>query len=72
MGNTTGKPIKVSLRLNGEAVIKEKGKDVIDSAIIVNRNTLYEAVALSRPVSGVLELTASQPGLEVYTFTFGG
>lgn len=72
MGNTTQKPIKVKLRLNGELVVKEKGRDVMNSVITVNRHALYEAVVLPRSGNGILELTASAPGLEVYTFTFGG
>lgn len=72
MGNSTAFPITVKLSLNGELVEKEKGKDVVNSTITVDRNRLYEAIILPHNSSGILQLTASAPGLEVYTFTFGG
>jgi hypothetical protein len=71
MGNTTNKNIHVTLLLNGKKVIAEKGKDVKDSSIEVNKHTLYEAVILNKPESGILTITSSTPGLEIYTFTFG-
>ena len=71
MGNKTNRSIKVTLRLNGESVINEKGNDVVNSVIDVNKHTLYNAIILPHPASGILELTVSEPGLEVYTFTFG-
>ncbi|MHB1947606.1 MAG: cytochrome c biogenesis protein DipZ [Gammaproteobacteria bacterium] len=72
MGNTTGFPIEVKLMLNGQPVTHEKGKDVVNSRLIVKNNRLYEAIVLPHPSSDILQLTASAPGLEVYTFTFGG
>jgi hypothetical protein len=71
MGNTTDKEIKVKLLLNGVKLTDEKGRDVEDSSIDVNRSTLYEAIVLAQPGSGVLQVISSSPGLEVYTFTFG-
>lgn len=71
MGNSTGKAIQVNLLLNGESVVNEKGKDVKDSSIRVQDHALYEAIVLPHTGSGILELIASDPGLEVYTFTFG-
>ena len=71
MGNTGTQPINVKLVLDGHAVSTEKGKDVVDSNIVVNGHSLYEAIVLNEPASGVLELVPSIPGLEIYTFTFG-
>jgi cytochrome c biogenesis protein CcdA/thiol-disulfide isomerase/thioredoxin len=71
MGNQSENPIVVKLLLNGKNVIAEKGKDVSDSSIIVNKHTLYEAVSLDHTTSGILQVMPSSPGLEVYTFTFG-
>jgi len=71
MGSATGKPIQVKLALNGESVVNGKGKDVANSMIIVSRHTLYNAISLNTPQSAILELITNDPGLEMYTFTFG-
>lgn len=71
MGSRTGKPILVQILLNGEKVVSGKGRSVVDSAITVNQHTLYEIISLNQFSNGILQLTASDPGLEVYTFTFG-
>ncbi|CEG58324.1 cytochrome c biogenesis protein DipZ [Legionella fallonii] len=71
MGNATNKTIRVNLLLNGKKIEIEKGKDVENSSIDVNKNTIYEALVFTQPRSGILQLTASSPGLEIYTFTFG-
>lgn len=71
MGNNTKKPIQVKLLLNGKPLTSNKGKDVIDSSILVDRHSLYEAVVLPQSGSGLLELSPNEPGLELYTFTFG-
>ncbi len=71
MGSVTGKPIQIKLLLNGESVINEKGKDVINSVVTVSQHKLYELIDLSTSESGLLQLMASGPGLEMYTFTFG-
>jgi len=71
MGSATGFSIDVKLLLNGQPVTSEKGKDVVNSRITVKNNRLYEAVVLPHPSSDILEIIASAPGLEVYTFTFG-
>lgn len=71
MGSTTHKPINVKLVLNGDSVIKESGKDVVNSNILVDKHTLYEAIVLNKTNSSILEVVSSAPGLAVYTFTFG-
>lgn len=71
MGSANNKPIKVKLFLNGEQLIDEKGKDVSDSSIVVNRHALYEVIDLKHLNDGLLQIITSEPGLELYTFTFG-
>jgi len=73
MGTTDGKPVKVSLKLDGAPLVKKTdGKDVHKSTVTVERHTLYELVSLPSSKEGLLEITAQQPGLEIYAFTFGG
>lgn len=61
MGSATIFPIKVKILFNGQT-IKE---------ITVDKHQLYETLSLKNVTDGVLQLIAEQPGLEVYTFTFG-
>src|SRR5579872_2012653 len=71
MGSASGQPVKVKVLLNGEPVINGKGKDVIDSRVMVSKHTLYEVLDLPHFDSGILQIIPETPGLEVYTFTFG-
>ncbi len=71
MGANNKKPIKLQLLLNGKKLEQGKGKDVESSAVLVDKHALYELVALKEPDSGLLEIIATQPGVEIYTFTFG-
>lgn len=70
MGAPQG-PVRVTLRLNGEKLLTDKGSDVSNSEITVERNQLYSLVQFNRFSNGIIELTADGPGLEIYTFTFG-
>jgi cytochrome c biogenesis protein CcdA/thiol-disulfide isomerase/thioredoxin len=63
LGTETGKPINVTLSLNGEVV---GGKITVDS------HRLYELIDQKNAVNSLLEITADAPGLEAYAFTFGG
>ncbi len=71
MGNSTDKPITVKLKLDGNNLSVNKGKDVVNSGLKVNQHTLYETIAFNQSNNGVLQVITSEPGLEVYTFTFG-
>jgi cytochrome c biogenesis protein CcdA/thiol-disulfide isomerase/thioredoxin len=71
MGNGSAKPIKVKLLLNGEPLIEVQGKDVKSSTVLVDKHSIYEIIAAKQFSSGILELIATEPGLEIYTFTFG-
>lgn len=72
LGSTDGKPVKVSLKLNGQILRDGAGKDVRDGALTVTKETLYELVKLDGAKNAVLELTAESAGLQAYAFTFGG
>ncbi len=61
MGSAAQHPINVKLVLNGK----------FNSSINVNAHTLYAAIALNNSDGGILQVVPSEPGLEVYTFTFG-
>lgn len=61
MGTSNNKTISVEVRLNG----------AMQSNIKVDKHRLYDALQFSSPEEGELELTATDAGLEVYTFTFG-
>ncbi len=71
MGSTTDHSIPVTLLLNGHPVIKEKGTDVINSVVTVSNHRLYHVIEFDTAQSGTLELISHDPGLEMYTFTFG-
>ncbi len=61
----------VTLALNDKPVTQFAGKDVHNSEVTVSNNQLYSLLDFSSATDGVLELTATEPGLEMYTFTFG-
>ncbi len=61
LGKQGSAPIQVRVLLGGKRV-KE---------ITVTRHDLYTLLSMPAVSSGELELQASAPGLEVYTFTFG-
>jgi cytochrome c biogenesis protein CcdA/thiol-disulfide isomerase/thioredoxin len=71
IGSKTGTPIQVKIKLDGENIVLGKGDDVINSSINVIGHTLYNVVSLNKYGSGLLEITALEPGLEFYSFTFG-
>ena len=68
---TTGKPVTVKLLLNGEKNLDESGKDVTNGLMTVSGHRLYTIATLKREGEGIVELTAANPGLEIFTFTFG-
>ena len=71
LGSASGKPLQVSVRLNGEAVGANAGKDAPGGVVSVERNTLYELIDQKAPRNGLLEIRTDAPGLEAYAFTFG-
>lgn len=71
LGTSSGKPVHVSVRLNGEAVGAYAGKDAPAGAVTIERNTLYELIDQKTPNNSLLEIQSDAPGLEAYAFTFG-
>lgn len=69
LGTATGKPINVALLLNGKT--ESLGKDAKGGLLRVGGHQLYELVEQPTFQNSLLELTATQPGLEAYAFTFG-
>jgi len=67
----TKKPVTVKFLLNGKPLTADQGKDVKNSELRVNQNRLYSVVHLTTGDEGILEIIAKDPGLAVYTFTFG-
>lgn len=54
--------VEVNILLNGKPVT---------GVLRVQGHLLYDLIHLQKEDSGILEMIASQPGLEIYTFTFG-
>lgn len=71
LGNTQGKPVHVTLKLNGEPVGGNAGKDAPNGALTIDRHTLYELIDQKTPKNSLLEIDVGEPGLEAYAFTFG-
>jgi len=72
MGSANDKPIKLKVLLNGKPIsTNNAGEDVKSSELIVKDHRLYRVVNLPSSTTGTLEIQALDPGLEVYTFTFG-
>ena len=71
LGTRDGKPVKARITLNGEPLGASAGKDISDGTLTVKNHTLYELVNQSSVKNSLLEITAIEPGLEAYAFTFG-
>lgn len=67
MGNSTAKPIKVKVILTDE----QSGKKLQESSILVDKYSIYELISELKFINGYLQIMASEPGVKVYTFTFG-
>jgi cytochrome c biogenesis protein CcdA/thiol-disulfide isomerase/thioredoxin len=72
MGSRTKNNVPVSLLLNGKPLlITQQGRSVINSQLVVDKYFLYEAISLPKFSHGVLQITPQEPGLDIYTITFG-
>jgi cytochrome c biogenesis protein CcdA/thiol-disulfide isomerase/thioredoxin len=71
LGTASGRPVHVTVRLNGEAVGINAGKDAPGGVATINLNTLYELIDQKTPKNSLLEIQSDAPGLEAYAFTFG-
>ncbi len=63
MDSQSHQPIHIKLTLNGEHLISTKGEDVINSGLVVTTHKTYHVVNRQYPSSGILEMTADEPGL---------
>lgn len=70
-GNRQNAAATLTLTLNGKALGKAHGKDVVRNQLIIDRYTLYELVSQETPQEGTLTLTTDTGEVELYTFTFG-
>jgi cytochrome c biogenesis protein CcdA/thiol-disulfide isomerase/thioredoxin len=61
MGSINNEPIKVQVLLNNKPI----------GVVTVTNQKLYEMASFATPTNGELTLIISQPGVELYTFTFG-
>lgn len=72
LGNSTGSPIDLTLKLNGKVVDKNNaGKDATAGVVRVDSHRLYELINQDNTASGLLEIDVPTSGLEAYAFTFG-
>ncbi|HVV69003.1 MAG TPA: cytochrome c biogenesis protein DipZ [Gammaproteobacteria bacterium] len=71
MGNTTHKPLRVKVLLNGQPIGAEGGADVQNSEVTVTAQRLYEVAGFPEVATGEITLIIEDPGVELYTFTFG-
>lgn len=64
-------PAEVKVLLNGKQIGINLNKTSINNAVKVTHHGLYLLIEQKQPAQGILEVIATTPGLEVYTFTFG-
>ncbi|CAM3057917.1 cytochrome C biogenesis protein [Legionella steigerwaltii] len=67
MGNSSASPIKVKVIVTDE----QSGKKLQESSILIDKYSIYELVSQKKFTSGYLQIIATEPGVKVYTFTFG-
>ncbi len=72
MRSTDGSPHPVEILLNGTPVSEEqKGEDVTDGIVTVQKDRLYKLIKLPNAGRELLELRFPEGNIEVYAFTFG-
>lgn len=71
LGSSSNKPAHAQLMLNNKPLAKSAGKDAPDGKFSVEHYMLYELVNQPEAKEGTLTITADEPGLKAYAFTFG-
>jgi thiol-disulfide isomerase/thioredoxin len=69
MASANKKTIKAKILFNGAPI--NLGADVKNGEVLVKESQLYEILNLPKIGEGLLEITASDAGLQAYAFTFG-
>ena len=65
-------PAEITILLDGKPLSSEyAGEKVVDGKIIVDEPDLYNIISSNEASSHLLELEITNPGFEIYTFTFG-
>ncbi|WP_454784348.1 cytochrome c biogenesis protein DipZ [Legionella sp. WA2024007413] len=67
MGNNTVNPITVKVIVTDPS----SGKKLQERTIVVDKYSLYELISQKKFTNGYLQIITSEPGVKVYTFTFG-
>jgi cytochrome c biogenesis protein CcdA/thiol-disulfide isomerase/thioredoxin len=67
LGSENGAVVHAHIKVDG----KNLAADAPDGVLTVQNHRLYEIVRLDAIHEGTMTLTADQPGLEAYAFTFG-
>lgn len=70
LGVASAQPQKITLKLNGQSLGSNAGKDVRNDSVAITGHALYELVSQPMPQNAILEIHAT-PGVEAYAFTFG-
>jgi hypothetical protein len=70
LGTEGNQPVK-AITLNGDPLRDAASKDAPGGSLTVKQHTLFELIAQKSPTNGMLEITATAPGLEAYACTFG-
>jgi hypothetical protein len=71
LGTTTQKTVHVHIALKGRVMEKSFGVDAAMGNVVVDHEALYELINLDALDEGILDITADEPGLKAYAFTFG-
>lgn len=71
LGAPEDKTIRASITIDGKAPGEAAGKDAPGGVLTVRGHNLYEIVRQDSAEPGLVEITAEDPGLEAYAFTFG-
>jgi hypothetical protein len=71
LGTEGNQPVKAIITLNGDPLRDAASKDAPGGSLTVKQHTLFELIAQKSPTNGMLEITATAPGLEAYACTFG-
>jgi cytochrome c biogenesis protein CcdA len=71
MGPSGAESVTVKIMLNGKPLLSNQGNDVVNGEITVDKHSIYQVINLGEAETGLLEIQADSPGLELYTFTFG-